>query len=138
MAKKASKPAKAAKAAPKAKAAATAAPKPAKLTQSSAPRKKSELFTVLGDHAGISRKQVSAVFEALGKVMAVDLAKPSAGKPRMFVIPGMMRVKAEFKPAVPSRKGIDPFTKQERVFAAKPATVKIKTRALKRLKDAAL
>jgi hypothetical protein len=29
------------------------------------------------------------------------------------------------------------FTKQ-RVFAAKPATVKIKTRALKKLKDAAL
>ena len=36
------------------------------------------------------------------------------------------------------RTGIDPFTKVERVFAAKPATVKIKTRALKKLKDAAL
>jgi hypothetical protein len=34
--------------------------------------------------------------------------------------------------------GIEPFTKQERVFAARPATVKIKTRALKKLKDAAL
>ena len=33
---------------------------------------------------------------------------------------------------------IDPFTKQERVFAAKPASVKLKTRALKKLKDAAL
>ena len=31
-----------------------------------------------------------------------------------------------------------PFTKVEREFAAKPATVKIKTRALKKLKDAAL
>ena len=41
-------------------------------------------------------------------------------------------------PAKKKRTGIDPFTKQERVFAAKPATVKIKTRALKKLKDAAL
>jgi hypothetical protein len=36
------------------------------------------------------------------------------------------------------RKGINPFTKQEQVFAAKPATVKIKVRSLKKLKDAAL
>ena len=35
-------------------------------------------------------------------------------------------------------KCIGPFTKVEREFAAKPATVKIKTRALKKLKDAAL
>ena len=38
----------------------------------------------------------------------------------------------------PKRKGINPFTKQEQVFAAKPATVRIKARALKKLKDAAL
>ena len=41
-------------------------------------------------------------------------------------------------PAKKKRRGIDPFTKVEREFAAKPATVKIKTRALKKLKDAAL
>ena len=41
-------------------------------------------------------------------------------------------------PAKSKRKGINPFTKQEQVFAAKPATVRIKTRALKKLKDAAL
>jgi len=34
--------------------------------------------------------------------------------------------------------GIDPFTKVEREFAAKPATVKLKVRSLKKLKDAAL
>ena len=41
-------------------------------------------------------------------------------------------------PAKKKRTGIDPFTKEECVFAAKPATVKIKMRALKKLKDAAL
>ena len=37
-------------------AAAKAAPKPAKLTASAKPRKKSELFTLIAEHAGISRK----------------------------------------------------------------------------------
>ncbi len=34
-------------------------------------------------------------------------------------------------------KGINPFTRQEEVFAAKPATFKIKVRSLKKLEDAA-
>ena len=36
------------------------------------------------------------------------------------------------------RMGKDPFTGVERMFAAKPASVKVKTPALKKLKDAAL
>jgi Bacterial DNA-binding protein len=118
----------------KAAPAAKAAPKPAKLTASAKPRKKSELFTIIADHAGISRKQVAGVFDAMGKVMAVDLAKPAAGKPKMFVVPGMMRIKAEFKAAVPARKGIDPFTKTEKMFKAKPASTRLKIRPLKALK----
>jgi Bacterial DNA-binding protein len=37
----------------------------------------------------------------------------------------------------PKRKGINPFTGQETTFAAKPATVKVKARPMKKLKDAA-
>ncbi|GDX98777.1 hypothetical protein LBMAG48_11810 [Phycisphaerae bacterium] len=118
----------------KAAPAAKAAPKPTKLTAAAKPRKKSELFTIIADHAGISRKQVAGVFDAMGKVMAVDLAKPAAGKPKMFVVPGMMRIKAEFKAAVPARKGIDPFTKTEKMFKAKPASTRLKIRPLKALK----
>jgi hypothetical protein len=55
-----------------------------------------------------------------------------------FTLPGLLKVNVVNVPAKKKRTGIDPFTKQERVFAAKPATVKIKTRALKKLKDAAL
>lgn len=53
-------------------------------------------------------------------------------------LPGLPKVNMINVPAKKKRTGSDPFTKQERVFAAKPATVKIKTRALKKLKDAAL
>jgi hypothetical protein len=48
-----------------------------------------------------------------------------------------MRVTAQQVPAKKARKGIDPFTKQERVFAAKPASVKLRARFLKKAKDAA-
>jgi hypothetical protein len=118
----------------KAAAKAPAAPKPTKLVPAAKQRKKSELFQILAEHSGISRKQVAGVFEALGKVMSVDLAKPTNGKPRLFVVPGMMRIKSEFKAAVPARKGMDPFTKTEKMFKAKPASTRLKIRPLKALK----
>ena len=60
-------------------------------------------------------------------------------KPRCdeLVRAGLLKVNVVSVPAKKKRTGIDPFTKVERVFAAKPASVKIKTRALKKLKDAA-
>ena len=41
------------------------------------------------------------------------------------------------KPATKARMGINPFTKQEQMFKAKPARKVIKVRALKALKDMA-
>jgi len=40
------------------------------------------------------------------------------------------------KPAVPARKGINPFTKEPTVFKAKPKRKVIKARVLKSLKEA--
>jgi hypothetical protein len=72
---------------------------------------------------------------ALEATMMASLNKKGLGA---FTLPGLLKVTVVNVPAKKKRVGIDPFTKQERVFAAKPATVKIKTRALKKLKDAAL
>ena len=55
-----------------------------------------------------------------------------------FTLPGMVRVAVQQVPAKKARKGIDPFTKVERMFAAKPASVKVKARFFKKVKDAAL
>lgn len=135
MAKKTGKMSKSAKA--PAKAAAKAAPKaakPAKITAASK-RTKGELYGILGEHNGLSRKQVAGVFDTLSTVMAADLAKPGKDKPKMFVVPGLMKVTSRFKPAVGARKGIDPFTKQEKMFKAKPASTGIKIRPLKGLKE---
>jgi hypothetical protein len=40
------------------------------------------------------------------------------------------------KPAKPARKGINPFTKQEQTFAAKPASKSVRARPVKAIKDA--
>ncbi len=71
--------------------------KPAKIAQSSKPRKKSEPYNMIAEHTELSRKQVAGVFEVLGNIMAADLAKPSDGKPRIFVVPGMMKVQSNGK-----------------------------------------
>lgn len=111
------------------------APKPVRLAAAAKPRKKSELFNIIAEHTELSRKQVASVFDTLGKVMAVDLAKPGADKPRVFVVPGMMKVQSVYKPAQKAREGINPFTKEKVMFKAKPARTAIKIRPLKALKS---
>ncbi len=94
---------------------------------------KSEILTTIAATTELSRKQVASVVDALG-----ELAKKNIGKkgPGLFVLPGLLKIVTIQKPAVPARKGINPFTKQEQMFKAKPARKVIKIRALKALKDA--
>ena len=130
---------KAAKSAPKAAKAAKAAKvsKPTKLVASAKPRKKSELFSILAEHVeGLSKKQVAGVFEALGKVISVDLAKPSPDKPKVFVVPGMMKISAIHKPATKAAQKANPFKPGEMMTVkARPARTVIKVRPLKGLME---
>lgn len=93
---------------------------------------KSEVYSTISTDTGLSRKQVAGVFESLSAMIQKTLNKKGAG---MFTVPGLAKVKVVKKPATPERKGVDPFTKQERVFKAKPARNVIRVRPLKALKD---
>jgi hypothetical protein len=53
------------------------------------------------------------------------------------VLPGLLKITSVSVPAKPKRKGINPFTKEEQWFAAKPASTKVKVRPLRKLKAAA-
>lgn len=118
------------------KSTAKAAPKPAKITAASKQRKKTEIFTVIADNVGISRKQVAGVFDVLGRMMAADLAKPSADKNKVFVVPGMMKVAAIYKAATKAAQKPNPFKPGEMMTVkAKPARTVIKIRPLKGLKQ---
>ena len=96
---------------------------------------KSALIKHLAEQAGAEAKTVKAVLAALEGTILGSLSKRGLGE---FVLPGLAKFQAQKVPAKPKRKGINPFTKEEVVFAAKPATVKVKVRPLKKLKDAAL
>lgn len=95
---------------------------------------KTSLVAHLAEVAVVEAKAVKAVLASLEATILASVNKKGLGS---FTLPGLLKVNVINVPAKKKRTGIDPFTKQERVFAAKPASVKIKTRALKKLKDAA-
>ena len=96
---------------------------------------RSSLIAHLAQTAAVEPKAVKSVVAALEATMLASVHKKGLGT---FTLPGLLKINVINVPAKKKRTGIDPFTKVERVFAAKPASVKIKTRALKKLKDAAL
>lgn len=114
---------------PKAAAKPAAAAKPVKEALS-----KSGLVAHLAEASGVIAKDVRAVLAALEGAVHGSVSKKGVGS---FTLPGLLKITALKVPAKPKRKGINPFTKEEQWFAAKPASVKVKVRPLKKLKDAA-
>jgi nucleoid DNA-binding protein len=119
----------------KKKPAAKSAKKPAAMKPVTQALSKSGLVSHIATHTGVDTKSTRAVLEALEQTISSAVSKKGAG---LFTMPGLFKITSVAVPAKPKRKGIDPFTKEERWFAAKPATVKVKIRPLKKLKDAAL
>jgi nucleoid DNA-binding protein len=95
---------------------------------------KSEILSNIAKTTQLSRKQVASVFDALSGQIKAAVGKKGPG---VFALPGRIKILVIHKPATPARKGINPFTKQEQMFKAKPARKVIKVRPLKALKDMA-
>ena len=94
---------------------------------------KTTLIAHLAEQAGVEPKATKAVLAALEATILGSVHKKGSGE---FTLPGLMKIGLQQIPAKKKRFGKDPFTGEERWFPAKPASVKIKTRALKKLKDA--
>ncbi|UCU99998.1 HU family DNA-binding protein [Acidovorax radicis] len=136
VAKKAAPAAK--KAAPAAKKAPAAAAKPVAATPAALkPIKtafnKTALIAHLAEQSGVDPKAAKAVLASLEAAILASVHKKGSGE---FTLPGVLKIGLQQVPAKKKRFGKDPFTGEERWFPAKPASVKIKTRALKKLKDA--
>lgn len=96
------------------------------------PRTKSEIYGTIADQVGISKKEVSAVFDVMQQMIAADLKRGSGA----FNIPGMMKVSVRRKPAVKAHTRPDPFNPGQMMnVKAKPARNVVKIRPLKALKD---
>jgi len=93
---------------------------------------KTQILDQIASSTDLSRKQVSAVLDSLSDVIEAHIKKNAVGE---FVLPGLFKISTVRKPAVKAHKGINPFTKEEVMFKAKPASTAVKVRALKKLKD---
>ena len=106
--------------------------KKAKRTTTTKARTKSEVFGELADVTDMTKKQVACVFDGLADLIKKDIGRRGPG---IFTVPGLMKIKVVRKPATKARKGINPFTKEEMMFKAKPARNVVKVLALKNLKS---
>ena len=97
------------------------------------PPTKSKIYTHLADSTGLTKKDVAAVFDSLADLIKKNLRGNAA--PGIFTRPGRMKMRVVKKPATKARKGINPFTGEEMIFKAKPASKTVKVAALKGLKD---
>ena len=93
---------------------------------------KAGLVDYIANASGVAAKDVRSVLSALESAVAGSVHKNGAGT---FVLPGLLKISAVKVPAKPKRKGINPFTKEETGFKAKPARNVVKIRPLKKLKD---
>ena len=102
-------------------------------TNTKKPPTKSEIYAKIVADTGLSRKDVAAVFESLNGQIKKSLG--GRGAPGVFSIPGLLKLRVVKKPAKKARKGVNPFTGEEMMFKAKPASKAVKALALKGLKD---
>lgn len=97
---------------------------------------KSALIGLLAEENDISRKQAAGVFASLENALLGSVHPKGAGA---FILPGLMKVTLR---KVPARKAgtlvRNPGTGEMMKAAAKPASVRVKVRPLKKLKSAAI
>lgn len=95
---------------------------------------KTQILNQIAESTEVPRKQVQAVLDELTDIIEGHIMKRACGE---FVLPGLLKITTVKKPARKARKGINPFTGEETMFAAKPASIAVKVRPLKKLKEMA-
>lgn len=105
---------------------------PLKVTK---PFNKSQIAGAIAEIVCLSKKDANNMIDALFAVVVAHLKKRSG--PGEFTLPGVAKFRVINKPATKARNGVNPFTGESMVFAAKPARNIVKVRALKKIKDIA-
>lgn len=91
---------------------------------------KGQILGHISEKTELTRKEVSAVFDELSGII-----KKSLKQNQQATVPGICKLVVKKKPATKARKGINPFTGEEMMFKAKPASKTVRARALKAVKD---
>ena len=96
---------------------------------------KSQILAEIAENTELSKKDVKAVFDELENVIERHVKKRSCGE---FVLPGIMKIVTKKKPATKEREGVNPFTGEKITIPAKKASMTVRARPLKKLKEMAL
>lgn len=98
---------------------------------------KTQILNEIAESTELSRKQVASVLDELSDVIERHIKKRACGE---FVLPGLLKIQSQKVPARKAKKGVpNPFKPGELMdVAAKPASIKVKVRPLKKLKDMAM
>ena len=92
---------------------------------------KAQIMAELSDKSGVSKKDVQTVLGELLNLVERELGEQGPGE---FAVPDLVKFKVKVVPAKEAYTGPDPFTKQPREFAAKPASRKVRASPGSRLK----
>lgn len=95
-------------------------------------RSKGATIAEIVKSTGLPRKQVVAVLDTVVTIMKKDLSKKGPG---VFKFMGLLKLTTVIKPATKARMGKNPFTGEEIMIKAKPASRKVRARALKTLNE---
>ena len=93
---------------------------------------KSQVIAELSEKTGLGKKDVQNVFDQLLQLVERELGASGPGE---FVLADMVKLRVKMTPGRPEHVGLDPFTKAERTFPARPAARKVRAAPVKRLKD---
>jgi len=106
------------------------AKKPSVMTEK---QTKSQILSTIAEDTGMTKKEVAAVLDSLSGLAHSHLKKRGSGE---FTVPSLgIKLRRVIKPARKARKGVNPFTGEEIMIKAKPATTSVKATALKARKD---
>ena len=95
---------------------------------------KAQILSMIAEETELTKKEVAAVLDSLSGIAQRHLMKRGSGE---FSVPSLgIKLKRVIKPARKARKGVNPFTGEEMMFKAKPASTSVRATALKALKDA--
>mgnify|MGYP001313184168 CR=1 FL=1 len=117
-----------------AKTATKAAEKKPRITAIKEAYTKSQLMNEIAMMSELDKKEVLRVMDSLTTIMHRHLKKGGVGH---FSLAGLMKLKVAKKSARKAGKGRNPFTGEEIMLKAKPASRSVKVQALKKLKEMA-
>lgn len=109
--------------------------KPASISVGNKAFTKGQLLSTISEQTGVARKEVELVMSSMAHIIHAHLKKQG---PESFTWPGILKILVVKKPATAAKWGTNPFTGEPMQYKAKPASRKIKIRALKGLKAMAL